>query len=238
MLYLAYKQVYRDFFIFERRCLTIRNNNNSSREHYINDEIKTVLGAPSKIVRVIGPEGEQMGMLTVTAAQNRAYDKGLDLVMIAAQADPPVCKIIDYGKFRFERDKREKEAKKKQQIMDIKEIRLSCAIDTNDFKTKVNHARRFLTGGDKVKVIVRFKGREMSHLDVGRELLERFREACADLGGSDKAPSLDGRFMSVFITPNSKREGASAQSKGKGGKNKDATTGTAAAAPEDKGAED
>ena len=95
-----------------------------------------------------------MGLLTVTAAQNHAYDKGLDLVMIAAQADPPVCKIIDYGKFRFERDKKEKEAKKKQQIMDIKEIRLSCAIDTNDFKTKVNHARRFLTGGDKVKVIV------------------------------------------------------------------------------------
>ena len=169
-----------------------------------------------------------MGLLTVTAAQNHAYDKGLDLVMIAAQADPPVCKIIDYGKFRFERDKKEKEAKKKQQIMDIKEIRLSCAIDTNDFKTKVNHARRFLTGGDKVK------GREMSHLDVGRELLERFREACADLGGSDKAPSLDGRFMSVFITPNSKREGASAQSKGKG--KKPAAT-AAAATPEDKSAE-
>lgn len=215
-------------------ALAIRNNNNNSREHYINDEIKAVLGAPSKIVRVIGPEGEQMGLLTVTAAQNHAYDKGLDLVMIAAQADPPVCKIIDYGKFRFERDKKEKEAKKKQQIMDIKEIRLSCAIDTNDFKTKVNHARRFLTGGDRVKVIVKFKGREMSHLDVGRELLERFREACADLGGSDKAPSLDGRFMSVFITPNSKREGASAQSKGKG--KKPAAT-AAAATPEDKSAE-
>ena len=100
-------------------ALAIRNNNNNSREHYINDEIKAVLGAPSKIVRVIGPEGEQMGLLTVTAAQNHAYDKGLDLVMIAAQADPPVCKIIDYGKFRFERDKKEKEAKKKQQIMDI-----------------------------------------------------------------------------------------------------------------------
>lgn len=146
-------------------------------------------------------------MLTFAAAQNKAYDKGLDLVMISAQADPPVCKIIDYGKFRYERDKREKEAKKKQQVMDIKEIKLSCQIDTNDFMTKVNHARRFLTGGDKVKVIVKFKGREMSHLDVGRGLLQRFREACEDLGGVDKAPNLEGRFMSMFITPNSKREG-------------------------------
>ena len=200
------------FFIFERRCLTIRNNTNT-KEHYINDEIKTVLGfAPTKILRVIGPDGEQLGMLTFAAAQNKAYDKGLDLVMISAQADPPVCKIIDYGNFRYERDKREKEAKKKQQVMDIKEIKLSCQIDTNDFMTKVNHARRFLTGGDKVKVIVKFKGREMSHLDVGRGLLQRFREACEDLGGVDKAPNLEGRFMSMFITPNSKREGASGKS--------------------------
>lgn len=169
--------------------------------------------APTKIVRVIGPTGEQLGLLTVAAAQNNAYDKGLDLVMITAQADPPVCKIIDYGKFRFERDKREKEAKKKQQVMNLKEIGLSCKIDTNDFNTKVNHARRFLTGGDKVKVIVKFKGREMSHLDVGRELLQKFREACEDIGSVDKAPNLEGRFMSMFITPLSKREGAG-QSKG------------------------
>lgn len=100
------------FFIFERRCLTIRNNTNT-KEHYINDEIKTVLGfAPTKILRVIGPDGEQLGMLTFAAAQNKAYDKGLDLVMISAQADPPVCKIIDYGKFRYERDKRERKQKR------------------------------------------------------------------------------------------------------------------------------
>lgn len=154
--------------------------------------------APTKIVRVIGPTGEQLGLLTVAAAQNNAYDKGLDLVMITAQADPPVCKIIDYGKFRFERDKREKEAKKKQQVMNLKEIGLSCKIDTNDFNTKVNHARRFLTGGDKVKVIVKFKGREMSHLDVGRELLQKFREACEDIGSVDKAPNLEGRSMSMI----------------------------------------
>lgn len=210
---MLYTDVYRDFFIYERRCLTIRNNN-STKEHYINDEIKTVLGfAPTKIVRVIGPTGEQLGLLTVAAAQNNAYDKGLDLVMITAQADPPVCKIIDYGKFRFERDKREKEAKKKQQVMNLKEIGLSCKIDTNDFNTKVNHARRFLTGGDKVKVIVKFKGREMSHLDVGRELLQKFREACEDLGSVDKAPNLEGRFMSMFITPLSKKEGGG-QAKG------------------------
>lgn len=169
--------------------------------------------APTKIVRVIGPTGEQLGLLTVAAAQNNAYDKGLDLVMITAQADPPVCKIIDYGKFRFERDKREKEAKKKQQVMNLKEIGLSCKIDTNDFNTKVNHARRFLTGGDKVKVIVKFKGREMSHLDVGRELLQKFREACEDIGSVDKAPNLEGRSMSMFITPLSKRDGTG-QAKG------------------------
>ena len=115
------------------------------------------------------------------------------------------------------------EAKKKQQVMDIKEIKLSCQIDTNDFMTKVNHARRFLTGGDKVKVIVKFKGREMSHLDVGRGLLQRFREACEDLGGDVKAPNLEGRFMSMFITPNSKREGASGKS-AKGGQKGDKKT--------------
>ena len=157
-------------------------------------------------------------------------------VMIAAQADPPVCKIIDYGKFRFERDKKEKESEKRSsRSWTSRRSDFPAPLIPTTSRPKVNHARRFLTGGDKVKVIVKFKGREMSHLDVGRELLERFREACADLGGSDKAPSLDGRFMSVFITPNSKRRGRfSQQSKGKG--KKPAAT-AAAATPEDKSAE-
>ncbi len=153
------------------------------------------------MVRVIGPDSEQMGLLSLINAQNAAYERGLDLVLIAPQADPPVCKIIDYGRFRFERDKKDKEAKKKQQVIDIKEIQLSCHIDTNDFNTKVNHARRFLISGDKVKVIVRFKGRQMSHLDIGRGLLTRFTEACVDIANIDKAPLLEGRSLIMFLAP-------------------------------------
>ena len=121
--------------------------------------------------------------------------------MMSAQAVPPVCKIMDYGKFRFERDKREKEAKKKQQTIELKEIQLSCRIDTHDFETKVNHARRFLTDGNKVRVVMKFKGREMSHMHIGREILDKFEQACADLGAVDKKPVLDGRFMSMVISP-------------------------------------
>ena len=130
-----------------------------------------------------------------------AYDQGMDLVMMSAQAVPPVCKIMDYGKFRFERDKREKEAKKKQQTIELKEIQLSCRIDTHDFETKANHARRFLTDGNKVRVVMKFKGREMSHMNIGREILDKFEEACAEVGTVDKKPVLDGRFMSMVISP-------------------------------------
>ena len=130
-----------------------------------------------------------------------AYDQGLDLVMMSAQAVPPVCKVMDYGKFRFERDKREKEAKKKQQTIELKEIQLSCRIDTHDFETKANHARRFLTDGNKVRVVMKFKGREMSHMNIGREILDKFEEACAEVGTVDKKPVLDGRFMSMVISP-------------------------------------
>ena len=165
-----------------------------------NEEIKTLFPA-SKQFRVIGADGEQLGLMSYLTAQTTAYDRGLDLVLIAQQADPPVCKIIDYGKFRFERDKREKEAKKKQTVMEVKEVQLSCQIDVNDFNTKVNNARRFLTSGNKVKVIVRFKGRQITHTEVGREMLERFRAACEDLGSMDKNPSLEGRFMTMFLSP-------------------------------------
>ena len=128
----------------------------------INDDIRV------KEVRVIGSDGEQIGILKTDEAREIAYEKGMDLVLISPQAEPPVCRIMDYGKYRFERDKRQKEAKKKQQIVKVKEVQLSCRIDTHDFETRVNHARRFLEGGDKVKVIVRFKGREMAHQDIGR----------------------------------------------------------------------
>ena len=161
----------------------------------INDDIR------AKEVRVIGDDGEQIGILPLSQAKEIAYNKGLDLVLISPQADPPVCRVMDYGKFRFERDKKQKEARKKQQIVKVKEVQLSCRIDTHDFETRANHARKFLEGGDKVKAIVRFKGREMAHQDIGRAMLEKFLEACADVGTSEKGITMEGRFMSTIIAP-------------------------------------
>lgn len=187
-------------FLFFRRCVLIKNTN--TKDNIINESIKSELKcSDSKMFRVISNDGEQLGMLSYIDALENAYDKGMDLVLMSAQSDPPVCKIMDYGKFRFERDKREKEARKKQQIVETKEIQLSCRIDVNDFNTKANHAKRFLTGGDKVKVIVKFKGRQMTHLDIGRTLLEQFEAACSEFGTVDKKPVLEGRFMSMIINP-------------------------------------
>ncbi len=161
----------------------------------INDDIR------AKELRVIGENGEQLGIMSGDAAKHAALEAGLDLVLISPTATPPVCKIMDYGKFRFERDKREKEAKKKQQTVEIKEIQLSCRIDTHDFETKVRHALRFLGEGNKVRVAIRFKGREMAHIALGRETIEKFEQACAGAGTADKRPALDGRVMSVVLSP-------------------------------------
>lgn len=150
---------------------------------------------------MIGQEGEQIGVMPTRDALEYAYDHGVDLVMIAPNAEPPVCRAIDYGKFRFEKDKRDKEAKKNQQIVKIKEIQLSCKIDTHDFNTRLNQAAKFLQGGDKVKVSIRFKGREMAHQEIGVQVIERFVEACAEYGSTDKKPAIDGRFVSVLISP-------------------------------------
>lgn len=152
-------------------------------------------------IRVIDENGVQLGIMSAREANKIADEKNLDLVKISPNTNPPVCKIMDYGKFRFDRDKKEKEARKKQKTVEIKEIQLTCLIDTNDFNTKVNHARRFLTDGNKVKVMVKFKGRQMSRQDVGKELLNRFQEACRELGSPEKAPVLDGRNMIMFIAP-------------------------------------
>ena len=152
-------------------------------------------------VRVVGVDGEAIGIMSSEQALKMAYDQGYDLVLMAAQAQPPVCRIMDYGKFRFERDKKEKEAKKKQQTMELKEIQLSCRIDTHDFETKVRHAQRFLGDGNKVRVVMRFKGREMSHISIGQEIMNKFRESCEELGSVDKAPVLDGRLLSMVISP-------------------------------------
>ena len=134
-------------------------------------------------------------------ALRTAYDKGLDLILISPNAQPPVCRIADYGRYRYEQEKREKEAKKKQNIIEVKEVQLSCRIETHDFETKVKHAMRFLGEGNKVKVVVRFRGREMSHQEIGKEILERFREAVSESGTVDKAPNLDGRLMTMIVNP-------------------------------------
>ncbi len=135
-------------------------------------------------------------------ALRAAYDKGLDLVLIAPTAQPPVCRILDYGKFKFEAVKKEKEAKKKQTTIELKEVQLSCRIEQHDFDTKVNHALRFLGDGNKVKVVLRFRGREMTHQEIGVELLERFREAVSEKGHVDKKPSLEGKLMTMIVIPN------------------------------------
>lgn len=167
----------------------------STKELQINEEIR------AKEVRIVGEGGEQVGVMSTSAALSMAYEKDLDLVLIAPNAQPPVCRIMDYGKYRFERDKKEKEAKKKQTVVEVKEIQLSCNIDTHDFETKVKHAHRFIGDGNKVRVVVKFRGREMSHLDIGRDLLARFEEAVSDAGTVEKRPSLEGRFMSMIVSP-------------------------------------
>lgn len=188
-------------FYFLRRCFPIKNSN--SKELLINENIDF---ADSKQVRVIGEDNQQLGLMDFASALDRAYDAGYDLVLIAATADPPVCRIMDYGKYRFERNKKEKEQRKKQQVIDVKEIQLSCKIDTNDFNTKVNRARGFLERGDKVKVVVRFRGRQMSHQSIGQDLLERFKQGCADLGSVDKPPILEGTRLSMFIVSQSQKQ--------------------------------
>jgi translation initiation factor IF-3 len=167
----------------------------SAKELSINEEIKL------KEVRLVGSEGEQLGVCSSRDALEKAYAVGLDLVLIAPTANPPVCRIMDYGKYRYDRDKKEKEAKKKQQTVDVKEVQLSCRIDTHDYNTKANNAISFLKGGDKVRVVLLFKGREMAHTDVGLELIKRFIETCSEYGAADKAPVLDGRRMNVTISP-------------------------------------
>lgn len=167
----------------------------SSMEHQINEEIR------DKEVRLISNDGEQLGIVAIQKAQEIAVEKGMDLVKIAPQAKPPVCKIMDYGKFRFEQAKREKEARKNQRVVEIKEIRLTPNIDIGDLNTKVKNACRFLKDGDKVKVSVRFRGREVTHSSLGQDLLHRFAELCSECSTVEKQPKLEGRQMLMFLAP-------------------------------------
>ena len=165
--------------------------------HELNEDIN------DKEIRLIGSEGEQMGIMTPDEALKIADEQGLDLVKISPQAVPPVCKLMNYGKFRFEQSKREKEAKKNQHVVEIKEIRMSPGIDVGDFNTKLKNAQKFVADGNRVKVSVRFRGREMAHTDIGKDLLDRFAEQCAEVANLDKPAKLEGRMMSIFLSPKS-----------------------------------
>ena len=164
-------------------------------EHQLNEEIR------DKEIRVIGEDGTQLGIMSAEKANAMADEQGLDLVKISPNAVPPVCKIMDYSKFCFDQKKREKEAKKNQRVVEVKEIRMSPSIDTNDLNTKVKAAQKFLADGNRVKVSVRFRGREMAHTNLGEKLLMEFAEACAETATMEKNPKLEGRFMGMFLAP-------------------------------------
>ncbi len=167
----------------------------SIKEQQINEEIR------DKEVRVIGADGAQLGVMAIAKAQELAIEANLDLVKIAPQAQPPVCKIMDYGKYKFEAAKREKENRKNQKVIELKEVRLSPTIDTHDFETKLNSAIKFLKSGNKVKVTVRFRGREIHHSATGAELLERFANSAEEFGSVEKGAKLEGRNMAMVMAP-------------------------------------
>ena len=149
---------------------------------------------------MIGADGEQLGIMSSREAYSLALEKNLDLVKIAPQAQPPVCRIMDYGKYRFEQAKREKESRKNQKTIEVKETRLSLNIDTHDFDTEVNQTKKFLAAGNRVKVSIRFRGREMAHAQMGTGIMQRFAEACADVGNVEKPAKLEGRSMIMFMS--------------------------------------
>ena len=164
-------------------------------EHQLNEEIR------DKEVRLIGADGAQLGIVSSTQANAMAEEQGLDLVKISPNAVPPVCKIMDYSKFCYDQKKREKDAKKNQKVVEIKEIRMSPSIDTNDLNTKIKAAQKFLIDGNRVKVSIRFRGREMAHTNIGEKLLLEFADACSEIAAMEKNPKLEGRFMAMFLTP-------------------------------------
>ncbi|MGN0548795.1 MAG: translation initiation factor IF-3 [Acutalibacteraceae bacterium] len=173
--------------------------NIGTKETQINEEIR------DKEVRVIDSDGTQLGIMPIAEAMRLADEKNTDLVKIAPQAKPPVCKIMDYGKYRFEQAKREKEAKKNQRVIEIKEVRLSLNIDTHDFETKVNQAVKFLKSGNRVKVSIRFRGREMAHPENGLVTMSKFADAVKEYGNVEKPAKLEGRSMLMFIAAKSSK---------------------------------
>ena len=177
-------------FVFCLEVLPIANT-----AHQINEEIR------DKEIRLISDSGEQLGIMSSQDALRMAEEQNLDLVKISPNAVPPVCKLMDYGKFRFEQTKREKEARKNQRVVEIKEIRMSPSIDVNDFNVKLRNAQKFLSEGNRCKVTVRFRGREMAHTEIGQDLLTKFAEECAEVAVLDKSAKMEGRHMSIFLSP-------------------------------------
>ncbi len=182
-------------FLFVWRCFPISNTG-----HQLNEDIR------DKEVRLISETGEQLGIMSAHEALQLAVDRDLDLVKISPNTTPPVCKLMDYGKFKFEQTKREREARKNQHVVEIKEIRMSPGIDVGDFNVKLKNAQKFLSEGNRVKVTVRFRGREMAHTEIGRDLLLKFADSCAELGTMDKSPKLEGRHMSIFLASKNTKE--------------------------------
>lgn len=186
-------RIYVCFILFSFwRCVTI-----ASKELLVNEAIKF------KEVRVIDSDGSQLGVISIDKALDAAYAKDLDLVAISPNATPPVCKIMDYGKYRFEKAKKEKEAKKNQKVIEVKEVRLGLGIDVHDFETKGNHARKFLQNGNKVKVSIRFRGRELGHPEIGLDTMARFADYCSEYCTVEKAAKMEGRNMLMFLAPKS-----------------------------------
>lgn len=182
--FFVHKQSKRKVFLWEGKTIS---------DLFINEQIR------DREVRVIGADGEQLGVMPTREAMKLAEEAGVDLVKIAPTAKPPVCKIVDYGKFKYEQARKDKEARKKQKIVEIKEIRLSPNIDTNDLNTKVNAARKFISKGDRVKVTLRFRGREMAHMNTSKHILDDFAEALSDIAVMDKPPKVEGRSMTMFL---------------------------------------
>ena len=178
------------FVILYWRCFYISN-----MAHQINEDIR------DKEVRLIGEDGTQLGIMSSADALNVAIEKELDLVKIAPGSNPPVCKIMDYGKYRFEQAKREKEARRNQHVVEIKEIRMSPSIGLHDFNVKLKNGQKFLREGNRLKITVRFRGREMAHTNLGEELLKKFAAECEEFATVDKNPKLDGRHMTMFLSP-------------------------------------
>ncbi len=172
----------------------IKGEGRTISDYFINEQIR------DREVRVIGEDGQQLGVMSSRDAMKLAEEAGVDLVKIAPTAKPPVCRIVDYGKFKYEQTRKEKEAKKKQKTTEVKELRLSPNIDTNDLNTKVNAARKFLSKGDKVKITLRFRGREMAHMNNSKHILDDFAQALADIAVIDRAPKVEGRSMTMFLT--------------------------------------